>query len=57
VEDVIPLYSVALAFRTAQAPQRVYLAPSRTPLDFSYDRGYTRVIVPNVQGHQMVVAE
>lgn len=57
VEDVIPLYNVALAFRTAQAPQRVYLAPSRTPLDFSYDRGYTRVIVPNVQGHQMVVAE
>jgi hypothetical protein len=57
IEDVIPLYNVPLAFKTGQAPQRVYLAPSREALPFTYDEGYVKVVVPQVVGHQMVVAE
>ncbi|MHB1294584.1 MAG: beta-galactosidase trimerization domain-containing protein [Anaerolineae bacterium] len=57
IEDVIPLYRVGLAFRVPQQPKRVYLAPQGTELAYSYDAGVVRVVVPEVMGHQMVVAE
>ncbi|NLG27112.1 MAG: beta-galactosidase [Chloroflexi bacterium] len=57
IEDVIPLYNVALAFRADQAPARVYLAPSGADVPFAYADGYVHVTVPEVVGHQMVVAE
>lgn len=57
IEDVIPLQNVPLAFRVAERPARVYLAPSTREIGFAYDGGYVRVVVPEVVGHQMVVAE
>jgi Hypothetical glycosyl hydrolase 6/Beta-galactosidase trimerisation domain len=57
VEDVIPLFQVKLALRTERRPQRVYLAPQRTSLNFDYSGGYARTVVPSVFGHQMVVFE
>jgi hypothetical protein len=57
IEDVIPLYDVPLAFKTAQRPGRVYLAPGGQDVAFTYEGGYVRLIVPEVVGHQIVVAE
>jgi hypothetical protein len=57
IEDVVDLHGVDLAVRTAQAPRRVYLAPERRALDFTFERGVTRCSVPEVRGHQMVVFE
>jgi len=57
IEDVIPLYNLPLAFKVSQPPQRVYLAPADQDVAFTYEGGYVRLIVPEVVGHQMVVAE
>ena len=57
VEDVIPLYNVKVAVRRDQRPRQVYLAPQRQNLSFDYTDGYVRVVVPAVNGHQMVVCE
>lgn len=57
VEEVIPLYNVELSLRREQAPRRVYLAPSGTPLSVDHAAGITRLVVPEVVGHQMVVVE
>jgi hypothetical protein len=57
IEDVVPLHGVDLAVRTAHAPARVYLAPEQRALDFAFERGVTRCVVPEVRGHQIVVFE
>ena len=57
VEDVIPLANVKLGLRMDQAPKKVYLAPQRQSLTCDYSGGYAQVVVPSVQGHQMVVFE
>jgi hypothetical protein len=57
VEEAIPLSNVRIALRTAKAPSRVYLAPQRRSLKFDFDDGYARIVVPSVEGHQMVVFE
>ncbi len=56
IEEVLPLHQVSLHFK-APRPKRVYLAPCRTELPFSYADGYVSVTVPKVEGHAMVVAE
>ena len=57
IEDVIPLYNVAVSLRAAKAPSRVHLAPSGQDVPFALKEGYVRVVVPEVLGHQMVVFE
>lgn len=57
VEDVLPLVDLKLALRAEKRPTQVYLAPQRRALKFDYAEGYTRVVVPRVEGHQMVVFE
>ncbi|MGD0499340.1 MAG: alpha-amylase family protein [Bryobacteraceae bacterium] len=57
VEDAIPLANVKIALRTAKEPSRVYLAPQRRSLRCAFADGYAQVVVPSVQGHQMVVFE
>jgi beta-galactosidase GanA len=57
VEDVIPLSNVKLRLRMDQIPQKVYLAPQRKAVDFSYANGYVVTVVPTLTGHQMIVFE
>lgn len=57
IEEAIPLYQIPLRFKTTRQPLRVYLAPSCEALPFDYQDGYVVVTVPEVRGHQMVVAE
>ena len=57
VEDIVPLYDVALSLKLATIPQIVYLAPERTRLDFEYTNGRANVVVPEIRGHAMIVFE
>jgi hypothetical protein len=57
VEDAIPLVNLNLAFRMGARPKQVYLAPQRQRLDVDFKDGYAHVIVPAVEGHQMIVFE
>lgn len=56
-EDIVPLHAVHVALREEKNPRRVYCAPSLTPVPFSTEGGYVRMVVPKVEGHQMVVLE
>jgi hypothetical protein len=57
VEDIVPLYNVPLAVRTDTAPSRVYLAPSGADVPFEYAEGMVKLVIPVIEGHQMVVVE
>jgi hypothetical protein len=57
IEDLIPIHDVAVAFKAPKTPKRVYLAPQNTDLPFTTDAGVTKLTVPVVQCHQMVVFE
>jgi hypothetical protein len=57
VEEASLLTNVNIALRMTKAPSRVYLAPQRRSLKFDYDEGYAQIVVPSVDGHQMVVFE
>jgi hypothetical protein len=57
IEDVIPLYSVELSVRLDRRPGRVYVAPVGTELEADWGRGRSRVMIPEVRGHAMIVFE
>ncbi len=57
IEEVFPLRNLELEVRTEDEPSRVYMAPQRRELEFSYEKPYTRCVVPEVKIHQMVVFE
>jgi hypothetical protein len=57
IEDIIPLYDLPLSLKLPVAPQSVYLAPERSPLDFDYADGRLSLILPEMRGHAMVVFE
>jgi len=57
VEDVIPLVDLKLALRVEQRPRRVYLAPQRQSVQFDCRNGYAHVVLPRVNGHQMIAFE
>jgi hypothetical protein len=57
VEDVIPLANLKLALRLEARPKQVYLAPQRQSLKADFHDGYAHIIVPSVEGHQMIVFE
>jgi hypothetical protein len=57
VEEPSPLTDVAISIRASESPRRVELAPQRQSLEFTYADGYVHVIVPKVDGHQMIAFE
>ena len=57
VEDIVPLYDVAVSLSLKQAPKRVYMAPEIEELEFEYQDGRCLVFVPEVAGHAMIVFE
>ena len=57
IEEIIPLYGTQLSIKMDKAPQKVYLAPQMTDVDFEYCCGYTKVTIDKFEGHQMVVFE
>jgi hypothetical protein len=57
IEEAIPLHGVSLRIRLEGAPSRVYLAPERADLPFTWNNGRVEVTIPRVDGHAMVVFE
>ncbi len=57
VEDIVPIHQIPISLRLDKPPRRVYLAPGREPLSFSYQNGRADLTVPEVRGHAMVVFE
>jgi hypothetical protein len=56
-EDIVPLQAVHLSLSAPRAPRKVYCAPSLVPVPFTYDGERVRMVVPKIEGHQMVVVE
>lgn len=57
VDTKLPLIDVEVKVYHEKMPQRVYLAPSREPLQFTYEDQYVYVEIPKLEGHGMVVIE
>lgn len=55
LEDVIPIYDVALSLRVDRPVTSVTLQPQNHALDFAEKDGRLHVTVPKVVGHQLVV--
>ncbi|MFZ1771611.1 MAG: beta-galactosidase trimerization domain-containing protein [Caldilinea sp.] len=54
IEDVIPLYDVAVSVRVAGAPQSVVVVPQGEALPFEMHGGRVEFVVSAIHGHQMV---
>lgn len=54
IEDVIPLYGVALSVRVPLPPAQVKCVPQNTPIPFRWENGCVHFVVEQVSGHQMV---
>jgi hypothetical protein len=57
LEDVVPVYDVMMSVKLPREPKAVYIAPSRAEIDFSWEDGRATLMVPEVNGHAMVVFE
>jgi hypothetical protein len=55
IEDMPPLYEVAVELRVAQPIVRAWLAPQGQELALERGEDSVRVVVPKVEGHQAVV--
>ena len=57
IEDIVPIYNVELAIKTDRKINKVYLAPQKENIDFTYDNDYISVKLAKIECHQMVVFE
>lgn len=57
IEDILPIYNVELAIKTDKKINKVYLAPQKEDIDFTYENGYISVKLDKIECHQMVVFE
>ena len=57
IEDTVPLYNVECSVRCDKKPSEIQLVPSGEELDFEYNNGVARFVVPKVDIHQMVALE
>lgn len=53
----MPIYNVELAIKTDRKINKVYLAPQKENIDFTYDNDYISVKLAKIECHQMVVFE
>jgi hypothetical protein len=56
-EDIVPLHAVHVSLLAPHAPRRIYCAPSMAHVPFTHDGERARMVIPSVEGHQMVVIE
>jgi hypothetical protein len=54
IEDVIPLYNLAVSVRADKDVESVKLVPQNQILDFSVNLGRVEFMVPQVNGYQIV---
>lgn len=54
IEDVIPIYNIALSIRDDHSIKSVRLVPNNTELEFNVSDGRIEFTVPEINGHQMI---
>jgi len=54
IEDVTPLYDVAVSIQVAQPVKNVSLVPQNAAVPFTLDAGRVTFTVPKIEGHQMI---
>ena len=54
VEDVIPLYNIAVSVKPSMAVKKVLLVPQMKPVPFKQAGGRIEMTVPEIRGHQMI---
>lgn len=57
IEDIVPVYNTDFTLKRGVKPNKVYLAPQMTELDFDYKDGKVCVTVPKIENHQIIVVE
>ncbi len=57
IEDTVPLYNVKCKVKCEAEPSRVYLAPEKEDIPFTYENGRVNFTVPVVDIHAMAVIE
>ncbi len=57
IEDTVPLYNVKCSVECPEKPQRVYLAPEKKEIPFTYENGRVFFTVPEVDIHAMAVID
>jgi hypothetical protein len=56
IEEPIEVHNFEIALRIdAGKINSVYMAPDKTPLNFSMENGYAKVTVPSVNGYAVIV--
>ncbi len=57
IEDTVPLYNVKCSVSCSKKPSKIYLAPEKTEIPFTYENGKAFFTVPEVNIHAMAVVE
>lgn len=57
IEDIVPLYHVKGSIKVKEEVKRLYLVPGGQELPFTEERGRIHFEIPEMECHQMVVAE
>lgn len=57
VEDIIPIYNIPLKLRLAKKPGRACLAPTLEQIPFTWASGTLTTVIPQLNGHGMLVLE
>jgi len=57
IEEKPSLYDREVSICLPAKPRKVYTAPVKEDLNFTYDGEYVRFVIPEISGHQMVVIE
>ncbi len=56
IDEKITLYNTSFEIK-CDKPQKVYTVPEMEALEFSYENGYLKFILPKIDGHAMVYFE
>ena len=57
IEDIIPLSDITVKLRTDKTPKRVYLAPEKRDIPFTYENGVLAYTVDKLNCHAMAVID
>lgn len=57
IEDIYPVYNVKLAVKLPAEIKKVYIAPQKEEIPFTYENGYVCVNVDKLDCHAMIVFE
>jgi hypothetical protein len=57
IEDIPTVLDTKVCVKAEKCPERVYIAPSMTALDFKYENGYVSFTVPSFECSCMIVIE